>query len=174
LGARVRRRPDLYVLGACDNAIIERSTASSVRDFQVTLAGFSTCDTLRTMRDAVAVLVLLIACGGDSTPADAGDATAAEAGEDCGPIFMCCSACDDDTPTGAICVDGQRACPSGLKPESDLICPCYSVKCVTPPYRPQCVACDGGGALSTCDVDANVFVCPAGMHSVDDLDASCD
>lgn len=135
---------------------------------------------------AACLLLSIAACGGDATSGEAGDATAADVGDvttidvdadvgaDCGPTFQCCYACDDDTPSLAECVDGKRVCPAGLKPASELVCPCYSMKCVTPPYHASCVACDGGTAPSTCDVDANVFVCPPGMHEVDALDASCD
>ena len=115
-------------------------------------------------------LLVLTACGSD--PSTGGDATTSDAGEDCGATFYCCSACDDDALRKAICVDGKRACPAGLTPQSELVCPCYPAACSLPP--PPCVACDGGETQQTCDVDANVFRCPAGMHSMDDLDASCE
>ena len=116
----------------------------------------------------------LLGCGSAKSSADAGDATARDAEEDCGATFKCCSACDDDTPSKSICVGGKPQCPAGMKQPSELVCPCYSMSCSLPPYHAGCVSCDGGSAPSTCDVDANVFVCPAGMHSIDDLDASCD
>jgi hypothetical protein len=61
-----------------------------------------------------------------------------------------------------------------MKQPSEFVCPCFQINCALPPYHASCVSCDGGSASSTCDVDANVFVCPAGMHSADDLDAACE
>jgi hypothetical protein len=117
----------------------------------------------------------ILACGGGGSSADAGDATTSDVEVDCGATFICCSACDDDTRKKSICVDGKPQCPAGMKQPSEWVCPCYAMSCSLPPYHASCISCDGGPAApSTCDVDANVFVCPAGMHSVDDLDAACE
>ena len=112
---------------------------------------------------------VLSACGSDTPDTDGG----VDAADECtGTWFVCCSACDDDTVTRAVCVGGTYTCPSGTSPQSSFHCPCFGMACSLPPPRPKCLTCvDGGSVASACNEDAGEFECPAGSYDPDTTEA---
>ncbi|HSQ64675.1 MAG TPA: hypothetical protein VLM85_15735 [Polyangiaceae bacterium] len=123
------------------------------------------------------VLLVVLGSGACDASGPAGDGGYDSSDECTGTPFLCCTACDDDTPSKAICVGGTYACPSGTHPRSSFSCPCYAFACSLPPPMPVCVTCaDGGHVASTCHVDAGAFECPAGSYNLygsDDAGAIC-